>query len=243
MLYVASDRSRPAVRESLRASVPVSVSAASGQLELRSFAEVYGSTGDLAAVASGFRAAAARARADGFPALRVAAEMGDFSRLLGSADRAVAWERMSTRLQRDEGVSSVCQYDRRRLGGTEAALIGAAHDGAAPDTVPRPLVSFLAAGPEPGDRDPGLRISGELDWSNSAELGRVLRARLAVSPRLRLDVAGLSYADLSAIRELLRAADALPADGVITLASAPPVLRRILQLADLRHPRLVVGAG
>src|ERR1700760_3092781 len=118
VLYVASGRALPAVRESLSAAnVPVQAAVASNQLLLASFGEMYGSGQDLdlAEVERGFRAAGGQARADGFPALRVAAEMGDFARFLGSLDQVVTWERMASRLQGDEGISSVCQYDRRHL--------------------------------------------------------------------------------------------------------------------------------
>jgi hypothetical protein len=136
-----------------------------------------GREADLAEVDRGYRALASQTRADGFPALRVAAEMGDFTRFLGSAARVATWERMATRLQVEEGMSSVCQYDRRSLSDADAALIRAEHAGTAPDSPPPPPVSYLAM-----NRPQGLRISGELDMLSHHEFARVLRATLAVFP-------------------------------------------------------------
>jgi hypothetical protein len=53
-------------------------------------------------MAADFRAAAGQARADGFGALRVAAEMGDFAEAIGSVDRLLDWERLCTPVQREE---------------------------------------------------------------------------------------------------------------------------------------------
>jgi anti-anti-sigma regulatory factor len=238
VLYIASGRQLPAVRESLNAAhIPVEAAVASDQLLLASFGEMYGAGQDLdlAEIARGFRAAGGQARADGFPALRVAAEMGDFARFLGSVDRVVTWERMANQLQRDAGISSVCQYDRRHLADTDAGFIRAVHAGAAPDSAPPPLASYLALSPAPG-----LRVSGELDYANHGEFGRVLRARLAVYPRLELDVQDLSFADLSIAGELYRAAADLPAGGAISLVHVPYALRRVLELAEMNHPRLIL---
>jgi|GEM_PF-3047835 len=238
VLYVAAGRPLPAVRESLAgAGIPVTTAVASSQLVLRSFGEMYGGGQgtDLAEVDRGYRALASQTRADGFPALRVAAEMGDFTRFLGSVDHVLAWEQMATRLQHDEGISSVCQYDRRSLPAAGAALIGAEHAGVAPDSVPPALVSYLAMSPAPG-----LAITGELDVASRAEFARVLRAKLAVFPRLRLEVKDLTFVDLSIARELYCAADELPADGLITVTNASRILGRLIELAGLQHPRLVI---
>lgn len=238
VLYVASERELPAVAASLHAAgVPVEAAAASSQLLLRDSRETYGSaqSPDLAEVADGFRAVAGQSRSDGFPGLRIAAKMGTFQQVLGSTDRVLAWERMATRLHYTEGISSVCQYDRRRLESADAALIRAEHASEAPASAAQPLASFLAA-----SSPPGLQISGELDVTNSRHFARVLRARLAVSPRLRLDVRELSFADVSVARELYLAARDLPPDGCIVAAGVPPALLRVIELGGLNHPQLII---
>lgn len=92
---------------------------------MHDFGQVYGAGNlDLAEVTYGFRAAAARARRR-VPGPPGAAEMGDIPQWFGSASRAAEWEWTATGLQREEGLSSVCQYDARRLDDADTALIRA----------------------------------------------------------------------------------------------------------------------
>lgn len=60
----------------------------------------------------------------------------------------------------------------------------------------------------------GLRLSGEVDISNHRALEAVLRAVTAEADHqvINLDVAELRFADLGAVRLLIRAAEASPAD-------------------------------
>ena len=120
LLYIAEDDdAATSMLGSLLGDVPGRHALASGQLEIQSFGDTYGDVhaGDLALIEAGFRAAAEQARTRGFPGLRVAAEMGDFARFLGSSDEVIRWERRSTAMQRELGVTSVCQYDLRHLDG------------------------------------------------------------------------------------------------------------------------------
>src|SRR5215475_7677948 len=143
VLYEAADQSLPAALAALEANPAAAPAAAAGQLVVRSFSDRYGGTGtlDLTAAASRFRATADLARSDGFPGLRVAVEMGDFTRGLGTTEQVVAWERMVTDVQRELGISSVCQYDRRQLGGERSGFLAAEHSGTAPESAPLPQAS------------------------------------------------------------------------------------------------------
>jgi anti-anti-sigma factor len=210
---------------------------ASGQLHIRTFADTYGRTyaGDLAPLEAGFRAAAAQAHRDGFPGLRVAAETGDLVRLLGSSAEALRWEQRSTAIQRDIGVSSVCQYDLRHLSPADASLLAAEHTALSPDRGDPPMATFLAVG------DPwGLEVTGEVDISNRAALVRAVRARAESSARVHLDLGGLTFADVGAVHGLCSVAATLPRDGHLVLRRTPDFVRRVLDLTGLAHRKLVV---
>jgi hypothetical protein len=132
VLYVASDRPAAQVRTALEARQPLTGAAsASGQLVIQNFADAYGEPGqlDLARMATDFRVAARQARADGFGALRVAAEMGDFAEAIGSFERLLDWERLCTPMQHEEGITSVCQYSQDRFSDPDAAMIVSEHAG------------------------------------------------------------------------------------------------------------------
>ena len=62
---------------------------------------------------------------------------------VGSMDEVVAWERMSTGLQREIQVSSVCLYDTHGLRPGEGAALAREHDGLAPDLEVAPIATFL----------------------------------------------------------------------------------------------------
>ena len=236
MLYVANDRPLPAIRAALRAGEAIVQAALGvGQLAVCRFSDVYGERADAnpVAVARGFHATVELTRADGFPGLRIVAEMVGFARMLGPIDKVLAWERLATRLQQQEGVTSVCQYDQQYFTRAHQRLLAAEHAGAAPPWSGLPQATFRAT-PQ------GVRITGELDADNRDECMRVVEARLATIPRLSVDVSGLTFIDVSALRCLYGIAAGLADGGHITLAHASPDLHRMVELLRWRHPRLTI---
>jgi anti-anti-sigma factor len=159
--------------------------------------------------------------------------MDGLTDLLGSIDAVTSWERMSTALQRELRVSSVCLYDTSRLEPGDGAAVAREHDGLAPVVDVAPIATFLAV-----DEPWGVRVRGEVDVSNRHLLHRLVLSRATVSPRLRLDLDGVTFADAATIARLRSIAAALPQGGHLVLAQVPPVVRRILQATGLRHDRL-----
>lgn len=235
LLYVTSDGDAEALFDALPDHLAARDALATGQLQVTSFADAYGTyrPEDLDVVADGFRAAADQARKDGFPGLRVAAEMDGLAPLLGSSEEVLHWERLCTGLQRELGVSSVCLYDAGNLDDEYIELLTREHAGLAPDEAESPLARFLAI-----DEPWGVRISGEVDISNHDLLHRVLVSRAAVMPRMHLDLEGLAFADLRTVSQLRSVAAGLPEDGWLALHGVPAVVRRILDIAGLHHDRL-----
>lgn len=238
LLYIASEQQAGALVEMLPAHVHARDALASGQLQVISFAEAYGTERptDLGAIADGFRAAAAASRKQGFPALRVAARMDGLAGLLGSTEEVLEWEQMSTGLQRELGVSSVCLYTRSAIDEEHASRLADAHAGFAPELAETPLASFLAV-----DDPWGLRVSGEIDISNGDQLQRLLLSRAAVVPRLHLDLGGLTFADVGTLTRLRRVAASLPETGSLTLDGVPAFVRRTMDICGLGHERLVLA--
>ena len=238
LLYVASDEQTGALLEMLPAHVQAREAVASGQLQVLSFAEAYGTERptDLGAIADGFRAAAEDSRKQGFPALRVAARMDPLARLLGSPEEVLEWERMSTELQHELGISSVCLYSLAEIDDEHAARLAAEHAGVSPELSETPMASFLAVG-EPW----GLRVSGEVDISNGELLQRLLLSRAAVVPTLHLDLEGLTFADVGTLSRLRTIAAGLPEAGSLTLQRVPAFVRRTMEICGLGHEKLRVA--
>jgi len=235
LLYVTTDEQAEAVLDALPAEVQAREALVAGQLVVSSFADAYGTRPpvDLGTVADGFRSAAEHSRRRGFPGLRVAAQMDALAPLLGSAEEVIRWERMSTDLQREIGVSSVCFYDAGRLNDELAALLLHEHAGVAPEVDETPLASFLAVH-EPW----GLRILGEVDISNRDTLHRTLLSRAAVQPRIHLDLEGLRFADFGTMSRMRAVAATLPDNGWLALHHVPAAIQRLLSISGLGHERL-----
>ncbi|WP_433295619.1 MEDS domain-containing protein [Actinoplanes sp. CA-030573] len=233
VLYVVDERPPPSVRATLAADdTNAEAATVAGQFSVCRFADVYGLPygPDRRAAADGFHATAELARSDGFPGLRIVTEVGQ-TQALGPFGEVLAWERLTTRLHQEEGVTSVCQYDQRYFNGEHVRLLAAEHAGAAPDRVAPPRASFRAT-------PPGLRITGELDGTNLDGCARVVEARLAAIPRLVIDVGGVTFLDIGTFRRLYAIADRLPAGGRITLAHVSPELHRMIGILGWRHPNL-----
>lgn len=235
LLYVTSDGEADALFPALPEHLHARDALASGQLLLCSFADAYGTErpDNLNDVADGFRAAAAQSRKDGFPWLRVAAQMDGLALLLGSPAEVVRWEEMCTGLQRELGVSSVCLYDVTSLDAEHRAQVARAHAGLAPEVSDLPLASFLAL-----DEPWGLRISGELDISNRDRLHDALLSRAAVTPQVHLDLSGVTFVDVGALARIRAVAAGLPECGSLALHRVPAAVRRALSISGLHHERL-----
>jgi len=234
VVYLAGDRPLTEVQASLEAiNTSAGPAIEVGQLMLRSFTEVYGEAGhlNLAEAANGFRVMASLAKAEGFPGLRIAAEMGDFCRALGSIEQVLAWERMATQSQQETGITSVCHYDQLRLDRWQAELIVAEHAGAAPQTASEPLASILAT-------PRGLRISGEVDITNRHEVLRAVRARLAACHHLTIDAGELTFIDAGTFADLYRIAGELPPDRRVIVANASVQLQRLVTILGWKHRQL-----
>jgi MEDS: MEthanogen/methylotroph, DcmR Sensory domain/STAS domain len=209
-----------------------------GQLLVHSFGEVYGdpATMDLARLVAAFRLALSQSLAAGFPGLRITGEMGGHPGPDRSLERLVHWERMMSQMLAEVGIAAICQYDQRQLDKPAAATIAAEHTGVATGGQrPPPLALFIASAPPPA-----LWVEGELDLTNGNALARVLRARVAVGPRQRVDLGAVTFADVGSLREIYQIAAGLPAGGRITLANATEPVRRVLDLAGFRTRAMVI---
>jgi anti-anti-sigma factor len=208
-----------------------------GQLLICSFAEIYGdlASTDPAQLVATFRVALSRSLAAGFPGLRITGEMGGAPWPAGSLDGLVRWERMVSQMLGEVGIAAICQYDQRQLDDLATAIIAAEHNGVASNGQRLPLALFIASAPPPA-----LRVEGELDLTNSRVLARVILARLAASPRLRVDLGGVAFADVGSLREIYQIAVGLPAGGQITLANVTEPVRRVLDLAGFHADAVVI---
>ena len=90
----------------------------------------------------------------------------------------------------------------------------------------------------------GLAFSGEMDASNSRAVAESLSAVLDGDEDIHIDLSGLSFCDISGIRCLVEAAQALE-HGRLMIHGLPPLLQTVMTVtgwSDQKH-MVVFAAG
>lgn len=121
----------------------------------------------------------------------------------------------------------------------------------APTGVELPAAEYLRV--YPLDGRPGWRLVGEVDLSTRALLVAALdlavdqaeRSARATgrTPRVHLDLAGLSFIDVGGVTVLVNGAGRLAPEGRLTLHHPPDTLRRIVDLLWVDQPELEMDPG
>lgn len=244
--YIVDSRSRQTVLHWLEAEAPVAPASllTRGQLVLRSVDEFAFTGGgfDPDRMVSSLAEESARAGRAGYAGLRVCAGTDWAVRGQPGCDRLVQYERQVSRLLTEgrlSGLALVCQFDQRRFPHQTLRRLREAHPiamDARQAQQRRPLLSVAPL----ADRA-GLRLSGEVDLSNVREFATAVQAAVeaeaaagngARPPRrdLHLDLADVSYLDVTAVGLLVRTAATLTDGRRLVLGSPGPTIRTTLRM-------------
>lgn len=166
----------------------------------------------------------------GYAGLRVCMEMTWAADEPPGQVRLVAYERLLTGLLAGEqlGLALICQYDERRFAYEQLRQLQEAHPIVLHATLATRRAPLLRLSPL--DDGAGLRVEGEIDRSNAEQLATALRSALAAEQDLHLDLEGLEFADIAAVRLFAQAATSLADGHRLVLLAPSPVLRRVLQV-------------
>lgn len=171
-----------------------------------------------------------RAGRQGYPGLRVTADMCWATRPVAAPEELLTFELEAAGLFADGRLSVICQYDRGRFDAVTLAFAARAH--------PR-TVAAAAYHDDPLLRicrqysPPGVRVAGELDFRHLDQLDRALAESARLDRRMHVNLVGLDYIDAACASAIVRAARALPASRRMTVTCR-----------DLVHTMLgLVGAG
>ena len=241
VLYVANGRDADAIAELLRdGGLDADAALEAEQLRVLDFEAAYLPEGALVMdeAMARFRGEVARARDEGFPGLRITAEMGTFGSTVPTLDEAVVWEGMASAALQELGAIAMCQYDVGLLGAAAQDALLRAHDAVAADDGTRPLASFSATA-----TPWGLSLEGELDVSNADAFARVLRARGAARATMRVDMSGLSFVGVAGLRAVFEAAAALAPGQRLVICGLSDQGRGLLRLLGLCHDRVRVDGA
>jgi anti-anti-sigma factor len=192
-----------------------------GRLVVLPAAQVYAAGGQLQLVD--------RAAAEGFPAVRMAAEARTGLAMLGE-DEYAQFERTLDRLCRTRPLSALCQYDRELV---------------TRDRVPQVAGLHLAGIQErqlctSGTRH-GVRVVGEIDRTNEELLTCVLRAATAeASESFQVDLRAVTFLGVAGYRALVSGTQAFrDRGGHVRLTVLRRGVEQVLRLLDIDgYPRL-----
>jgi anti-anti-sigma regulatory factor len=173
-----------------------------GQLEVNPALGEYMPDGtfDHARMRQALRDNQARALADGYSGLSMAADMSWALGLMPNLDQLVEYEREITRtMESDARLAFICIYDHARFGAATLAELVESHGvDVSPELAQIARLGYLAASRVlPG---PTLRLCGELDFGCAEAVAGLLHAHYHGT--LRLDLAELEYVDVAGLRAL-----------------------------------------
>jgi anti-anti-sigma regulatory factor len=147
--------------------------------------------------------------AQGFPGLRVTADMCWATRPVAAVDQLVAFEQRAAALFADGRLTVICQYDRDSFDAVTLAFAAQAHAKA---------VAALAYYDTPitricrQHRPPGIRLAGEVDYSHLQPLQQALAEALRLDHRIHVNLTKVSFIDVTAATAIAKAALSLPVE-------------------------------
>jgi anti-anti-sigma regulatory factor len=162
----------------------------------------------------------------GYPAISVAGEMIWTDRPAWTPADLMAYETQVNQFFGDPRVTGLCLYDRRRFGKELLARVGAVHPG--------PLLGFTLGG-----WGAHLRLTGELDASNTGSLPSILELVAGADTVVMLDASDLSFVDAAGAGHIVRFAASRPDRHTVVRCSRG--VRQALQLVGAESvPSLVL---
>jgi hypothetical protein len=148
-----------------------------------------------------------RAGREGYPGLRVTADMCWATRPLAVADDLLGFETKVAELFADGRLCLICQYDRDRFDAVTLAFAAKTH----PKTVTaqiyheHPLLRICRQ-----YSPPGVRIAGELDYRHRDILEQALAESRRLDRHMHLNLTGLSFIDAACAAVIVATAVTLP---------------------------------
>jgi len=155
-----------------------------------------------------------RAARQGYPGLRVTADMCWATRPLADAEGLVAFETEVADLFAGGRLCLICQYDRDRFDAVTLAFAAKAHPKAVAAQVyyEHPLLRICRQ-----YSPPGVKIAGELDYRHLDVLEQALAESMRLDRSMHVNLTGLSYIDGTCAGAIVQTALKLPASRRMTV--------------------------
>jgi ABC-type transporter Mla MlaB component len=176
---------------------------------------VAGATADARTMVKALAEQLDRAGQEGYPGLRVTADMCWATRPATAPDELLAFETEAAGLFADGRLCVICQYDRERFDAVTLAFAAKAH---------RKTVAALAYHDDVLLRicrqysPPGIRVAGELDYRHLGPLNQALSESMRLDRHMHVNLTGLEYIDAACASAILHTAQRLPASRRMTVS-------------------------
>ncbi|OLB74481.1 MAG: hypothetical protein AUI14_23525 [Actinobacteria bacterium 13_2_20CM_2_71_6] len=164
------------------------------------------------------------ATGEGYPGLRVSADMVWATGPLAAIEQLLVFESDVTTLFGDGRLTVICQYDRDRFDPVTLMAAAQAHHHTVAAAVYHDDALLRVCRQY---RPPGLRLAGEIDATHAEVLVAALAEALRLDHDLYVNLAALRFIDASSASAIVRAALSLPADRTMTVMCRGVVLDMI----------------
>jgi ABC-type transporter Mla MlaB component len=213
--------------------VPVEDALRRGQLAVVGAADAWladgaPDAGRMVAMLAGHRRQAAR---EGYPVLRVTADMSWAAGSGPALDQLAAFEARVADLFADGGLCAICEYDRERFDAVTLAMAASVHPTLVAPIVyhedPVLRISRLR-------RPEGVRVAGEVDFTRAGPLARAVAESVQAGGDVHVDLRDLHYLDAACASVLISAARGLPPGRTMAVACGA-LVGKVLRLAGARE--------
>jgi hypothetical protein len=220
-------------------SVPVAEPLRSGQLAIRSSDQSWLAHGTptAAGMIDMLSTQLELAAGQGYPGLRVSADMVWATRPLAAIDQLLIFETDVASLLADGRLTVICQYDRDSFDALTLTSAAEAHHHTVAAAVYHDDALLRVCRQY---RPPGLRLAGEIDAEHTEALAQALGEALRLDQDVHVNLAALRFIDAASANAIVRAALSLPPERWMTVVCRGAVLT-MLELCGARDaPQLRV---
>jgi hypothetical protein len=144
---------------------------------------------------------------EGYPALRIIADMNWATKPLAAADELLLFETKIAELFADGRLCVICEYDRDRFDAVTLAFAAKAHPKAVAAVAYHDDVLLRICRQY---SPPGVRIAGELDFRHLEQLNQALAESLRLDRNMFVNLGRLDYIDAACASAIVRTAVRLP---------------------------------
>lgn len=166
----------------------------------------------------------AQAESEGFPGLRITADMCWATRPQADAEQLLSFESEVGKLFANGRLTAICQYDRQQFDPVTLAFAARVHPRTVAATVYHedPVLRICRQ-----HVPPGVRVAGELDYTRADALSGALSEAMRLDRDVHVNLNGLRFIDAGAASVILQAASSLPAPRQMFLVCRAPIDRTL----------------